>query len=543
MSGRRALKIIGVIILIFVLAAVYFLWHIVTGKVEHRAGEIGLTANEIAANGPFPGDLSLYANELACQEKLPTGYYPSLNGAEIADAHRSGIFPCATFTGSHTGPNKVFAWRGEDAYQSASYLNNRKPGEIYIAGGDVPPPNGPIGAGPFVAKADATTGKQIWRTYLANANVSNAWIANTNLNILPNGKIIEAWSNHISLLDPDTGLILRENVLPTGSTTAAIDANFKHVTIAPDGMLIVKDQTRPAGCTMQGTIAVMLCSEKGMKQGNSELLAVNPDTLEVIDAIELTQPSDVPHTVTMYEGKIAIYIGANSGAFRYLWDPKSKKLSQDSSWIPAVLQEGQTTPAAPSILGDWIVFQTNGLLSKKMASSIVAVSQKDAKKLTVVFPFGQLGKDEISFCPPKPTADPENSMIYSADIGRRKVAGIKIDQGTGEMKTAFVLDDATTGFQPLIGPKERRVLILSDVKSDIPDLPLMPMVATQRYKERVTWRDASTGKILAASDYFEPMGLNNLITPGFGGRVYYLSGKGILVLQVVPLPEQKRPTD
>jgi hypothetical protein len=533
MNATRGLKIAGAVIVILIAAIAYLVWPLIVKKTEHRVGEIGLTANEIAANGPIPGDVSLYAKELACQEKLQTGYYSSINGAELADGQRSGVYPCATFTGSYTGPNKVFAWRGADGYESASYLNNRKPGEIFIVGNDVPPLDGPIPAGPYVAKADATTGKQIWRTYLANANVEPAWIALINLNILPNGKIVEAWSNHIVLLDPDTGLILKENTLPTGPV-AAIDANFKHVTIAPDGTLILKDQTRPNGCTKQGTFAILPCLQQGMKEGNSELLAVNPDTLEVIDAIELPQPAIVPHSITMYEGKIAIYIGANSGGFRYFWDPKSKKLSQDTSWVPNVLQEGQSTPDAPSILGDWIIFQANGIGSKTVASSIVAVSQKDAKNVKVIFPFGQLKPGEMSFAPPKPETDPENSMIYSCDWGLRKVAGIKIDQTTGELKTAFVLDDITTGFQPLVGPPDKRVLIISDAKSNVPDLPPMDMLATQNYRERVTWRDAATGRILAASDYFEPMGGNNLITPGFGGRVYYLSGKGVVILQAVP---------
>jgi hypothetical protein len=532
MTKSAALKIIGLIVVVLLVAAAYLLWPLLTQKMEHRVGEIGLTSNEIAANGPLPGDVTLYAKELACQEKLITGYYPSINGAEVADAQRSNIFPCATFTGSFTEPNKVFAWRSEDDYVVASYLNNGKPGEIYIVGGSSPPYKGVMPAGPFVAKADAATGKQIWRTYLWNGNTSNAWIGNTNLNILPNGKIVESWSTHIVLLDPDSGLILRQNTLPSGSV-APDDANFKHVTVAPDGTLIVKDQTRPAGCKLQGTLAIMVCS-KEFKQGNSELLAVNPDTLEVLDAIELPQPSSVPHTVTVYDGKIAIYIGANSGGFRYFWDPKTKKLSQDTSWVPNVLKEGQTTPAAPSILGDWIVFQTDGAGSETVASTIVAVNQHDASKMSVIFPFGELKKGEWSFCPPKPEVDAENSMIYSADFGLGKVAGIKIDQATGELKTAFILDDITTGFQPLIGPPDKRVLLLSNVKSNVPGLHGKELLATHNYKEQVTWREASTGRILAQSDFFEPMGINNLITPGYGGRVYYMTAKGFIILQVVP---------
>jgi hypothetical protein len=208
----------------------------------------------VAANGPLPGDVNLYLKELACAEKTPTpGYFQSINGAELTDAQRRGLFTCATFTSSFSGPNKVYAWRSEDGYQGTSYLNNRKPGELYITGGDFPPVSGPIPAGPFIAKADATTGRQIWRTYLDNGNASGAWIANTNLNILPNGRIVTAWANKVVLLDGDTGLVLKQTTLPTGPTSVA-DANFKHVTIAPDGTVILKDQTRPTGCTLQQTL-------------------------------------------------------------------------------------------------------------------------------------------------------------------------------------------------------------------------------------------------------------------------------------------------
>ena len=44
-------------------------------------------SNLEAANGPIPGDVTLYADELACQQKIPTpGYFSSLNGAEISDS-------------------------------------------------------------------------------------------------------------------------------------------------------------------------------------------------------------------------------------------------------------------------------------------------------------------------------------------------------------------------------------------------------------------------------------------------------------------------
>lgn len=537
MTKSGIFKLVGLAVFAVLAIAVYLLlWPMISKKAEQRLDEIGLTSNEIAANGPLPGDVSRYASELACAQNLPTpGYYSSINGAELADAQRSGMFPCATFTGSFDGSNKVFARRSAVEYDTTSYINNRNPGELYISGGQAPPPKGTMPAGPFIAKADATTGREIWRTYLDNGNVSGAWIANTNLNILPDGRVVTAWQNKVALLDGDTGLILKVTTLPTGPTPS-IDASFKHLTIAPDGTLLLKDQTRPSGCKLQGTMAIIQCNEPGMKQGNSNLVAVHPDTLEVLDSIALPEPATVPHVITLFEGKIAIYIGVNSGALRYFWDPAAKKLSQDTSWVVKPMKQGQTTSDAPSILGDWIVLQTNGIGSETVASSIVAVHQKDPTRMQVIFPFGELKKGEWSWAPPKPQTDPENSMIYSADMGVGKVAGIKIDQATGEMKTVWVVDNTTNAFQPLIGPKGQRVMLLSNAKKNVENEPIKLALFTGNYKEQVTWRDAATGRIIAESDFFEPLSIGALITPGFGGRVYFPTGKGFITLQVMPDP-------
>jgi hypothetical protein len=335
------------------------------------------------------------------------------------------------------------------------------------------------------------------------------------------------------LLDGDTGLILKQNTLPTGPTPVT-DSNYKHLTIAPDGTVILKDQTRPSGCTLQGTIAIIKCAQEGMKQGNSQMVAVNPETLEVLDSIALPEPATVPHIISMFEGKIAIYVGVNSGALRYFWDPTTKKLSQDTSWVVKPMEKGQTTSDAPSILGDWIVLQTNGLGSDTVASSIVAVHQKDASKVKVIFPFGPLKSGEWSFAPPKPQTDPVNGMIYSADMGVGKVAGIKLDQATGEMKTVFVVDDMTNAFQPLIGPKDERVLVLSNMKGEIPKMGALLDALSGKYKEQVTWREAATGRVLAESDLFEPLTFNSLIVPGYGGRMYYPTDSGFITLQVRP---------
>ncbi len=512
----------------------------VSAPQAHPVTGSALLPGEAAANGPLPGDVSLYPRELDCCEGLSTpGYFTSLNGAEIADARRSGWFPCATFTGSFDGANRVYAWRSEDDYQGLTYICNRRPGELYLVGGDYPPPHGPVPPGPYIAKVDATTGGQLWRTYVDNANVSGRWIGNANLNILNNGTIPFSWSNQIVLLDADTGLVLKHNTLPSGEAENS-NVNYKHLTVAPDRTLILKCQTRPVGSTEQGTIAIITGVMAGLKQPNSHLVAVDPDTLEVLHHIPLPEPSSSPHIIDQFGGKIVIYVPLNSGMMRCTWNPATKKLSTDDAWRVRPMKPGQTTSTAGTIVGEWIAIQTNGAGSDTVASSIVVAHRDDSSRTQVIFPFGELKPGEWSFAPPKAGADPENNMIYSADMGVGKVAGIRINPDTGALKTAFVVDDATTTFQPVIGPRDRRVLLLTNAQKNDPRQPMKTAMFSGNYREQLTWRDAGTGRILAESDFLEPLTMNSLTTPGFGGRVYFPTDNGFYVLQA--LPEAPEPT-
>lgn len=537
----RAMTLLKASVLLTALTAGPALAQVSDAIAEVKARLEGPMSNLEAANGPIPGDVTLYAGELACQREIATpGYFPSLNGAEISDSERSGMFPCATFTGSHDGPNTVFAFRGIEDYPGISYINNRNPGELYIVGGEYPTKADPRMVGPYIAKADATTGRQIWRTYLDNLNVSDRWIANANLNILPDGNIAFAWSHFIALVDGDTGSILKVNTLPSGDAPIE-DVNFKHLTIAPDGTLILKDQTRPVGCTLQGTMAIIACARKGMTAPNSVLVAVDPTTLEVLDSLPLPEPAPSPHVITRQGDRIAIYMGLENSARRYFWDPATKKLSADETWVAHPLQEGQAALTAPTIIGDWIAVQTNGLFSDKKASSVVVIHKDDVGRVNTIFPFGELGIAEFSFAPPKNGADPENNMIYSADMGMKKVAGIRIDPETGALETAFVIDNITNTFQPVSGPADKRVLMLTNIKLPIEIEPIPLAVEKGNYTEQLTWRDAATGAILAESDFFEPLTINSLTTPGFGGRVYFptAEGRGFYILQPMPVAAGK----
>ena len=498
-----------------------------------------LTDNEKAANGPLPGDHTLVAEEHRGSASIASpGYYPSLSGAEISGADRSGCFPFASFSGSFSEPNQVFAWHSEDEYQGTTFLCTREPGELFLCGGNLPKAKPPVLPGPYVAKVDATTGRQIWRTYLENANVSGHWIGVNNLNVLANGLIVTSWSNQIALLDPDTGLIVRSAVLPSGKAPPC-DSHFKHLTVAPEGTLILKNQSRPAGVTDQGTMAMAKGVRKGMEMPPSIFVAVDARTLEVLDTAQLPELAATPHGITTLDGRIAIYTCATDYAYRCFWDPDAKTLTLDDSWKVPYLEDGQSTGDAPGIMGDWIVIQTNGI-GARVPSSVVAINQHDSTRMTSLTPFGPLKKLQMSLAPPKPCIDLENDMLYSADAGVGKVAGIRLDQETGEMTTEFTVDATTLTFQPLIGPKDQRVLVLSNMKGDIPKMSALLDVVSGKYKEQVTWREAATGHVLAESDFFEPLTFNSLIVPGYGGRLYYPTESGFSTLQVC---ERRRGTE
>ena len=59
--------------------------------------------------------------------------------------------------------------------------------------------------------------------------------------------------------------------------------------------------------------------------------------------------------------------------------------------------------------------------------------------MTVIFPFGPLKPGKWSFAPPKPQTDPENSMIYSADMGVGKVAGKEVATQTMERALPLII--------------------------------------------------------------------------------------------------------
>jgi len=80
-------------------------------------------------------------------------------------------------------------------------------------------------------------------------------------------------------------------------------------------------------------------------------------------------PGDVGLYAKELDCRNKIYIGMNESARRAFWDPATKKLSMDESWVIHPMQKGQTSATAPSLIGDWVGFQLNGIGSDTIAST------------------------------------------------------------------------------------------------------------------------------------------------------------------------------
>jgi hypothetical protein len=74
-------------------------------------------------------------------------------------------------------------------------------------------------------------------------------------------------------------------------------------------------------------------------------------------------------------------------------------------------------------------------------------------------------------------------MIYSPIWGGGKLRASRFDCATGELKTKFVLDNATSGFQPLYGAEGQGASwSFPTSRAMCQELSLLPMLATQNYQ-------------------------------------------------------------
>jgi hypothetical protein len=518
--------------------------------------------------------LSLLATSAFAGEDSNPPWFPSLQAFEHYDSGRSHVFSQAEFLGSFHRPNTVAVVRSaEGAYPSGyntSYLSEH---EAFIQGGSYGNVTNSIG--PFVAKFDPETLATVWYTQLRKTEEEGEWDYPGGMAIENDGSIYVVSGYRIFKVDSAHGSVVDTLVLPTlvhmrnnypdtpptydtFLTDDAVNTSYNGINALPDGTIVVKSLYRVAGCTLNGGQALLDCpNTRNVPQ--SVLITVNPHTMpmQIIDTITLLNPAGARPTITRYNGVDYVYLVENTSTpVRYA--VTNGILTFDASWQPpAVTNCGQQPGGSLIVMNEWIVGATNTVFATEPLT-VFAIHQGDASKYYAVQPFAN---DPIGpvlaaafknkapnggspLCPgvdPAATdlpavswadmsleADPENGLFYGVETLARKVAAFRITESG--IKTVWKQTQTTTEWATLIGPKEHRVWVGTDIPVD--EIP------GGNTTDRVVWRDARTGRKLARSERVPFMTQGSAVQPGYGGSMYFPGAEGMLI-KLTPAPVRR----
>jgi hypothetical protein len=482
-------------------------------------------------------------------------WYPSLQAFEHYNSGRSHVFTQARFRGSLDRRNKVAVVSSADgAYPSGynmSYLNEN---EAFIQGGSYGDVKNSIG--PFVAKIDPKTLETKWYTQLFNTADAKEWDYPGAMAIESDGMIYVVSGHSLYKVHPEDGHVIDTLPLPTMvymrnnyptlpaeyDTTLTDDSantSYNGINALPDGTIVVKSLYRVAGCDLDGGSALLKCPNSG-NVPRSNLISINPHTMQTIQIYTLPAPAPARPTITRYHGVDYVYLLENT-ALPVRYSVSHGIFTPDTSWNPpAVSNDGQEPGGSLIVMNDWIVGATNTVPATG-ALTTFAINQGDASKYYTLQPYkcdpvdpvlaaafataSPGNQPAISWADMSLEADPENGLFYGVETLARKVAAFRI--GDSGIETVWKKTQTTTEWATLIGPKEHRVWVGTDIPlNQIPGL---------NANDRVVWRDASTGRELARSVQVPVMTQGSAVQPGYDGSMYFPGATGTLV-RLTPAP-------
>ena len=250
-------------------------------------------------------------------------WFPSLMAFELLGL-QLGAYPpirAGSLRRILTGRNKVDARLARAIYPSGYNMVYLNPDEVFLYGGGYG--NIPNSTGAFVAKVDPDTLRQIWSRQLINTAVNGEWDYPGVAAILENGFLYVIYGYQLAKIDPRLGkLVAPPMVLPTGQGLPE-NTSFNGFDALADGTLIAKTLYRSAGCTVQGPTAILPPSMGGCPTNNapplpSILVSIDPQTLEVLDQIQLSQFVAGRPTTAHFQGRDYVYLTTPTTAIRYL---------------------------------------------------------------------------------------------------------------------------------------------------------------------------------------------------------------------------------
>lgn len=485
-------------------------------------------------------DPKVAQQEAACAAQQPNApWFRTLIPFEHAHIGRDSLSECAQFTGSMTGPNVVEAHPTKGLYYAQFDIATRHQNDLYVYGGGSGDANPPA-LQAFIAKVEPGTMKQIWRTHLSDARKNNELHVSGAVDVMADGNLVAISDHTLYKLDGTTGKILLKKDMPTGESPLN-DSAFNGIDAFPDGTIVVRSLNRPVGCTLNGySAAGFKCPGAPDSAKPSIIGTVDPKTFKVLSWTQLKGNVLGRVTTSRHQGHDYAYVTTPTQLFRYVWDGRTIK--QDTAWGPITYaKSGQTQAGAPVIMGDWVVMSTNGTASK-VPLSVIAIHQGNAARMTRMDPTPKLKPGEYSYYYAKVSADPVNNWIYVMDFGLGTASAI--DFRNGRMSLAWKVKQRTNSYITLIGPPDKRVFVSANARSKETDpTKYNPGPVGVNYMDQIQWRDARTGKLLAASDFYAPATSAGTVPPGYGGLIYNIlhDGHGV-ALKVRPAAKNGKPS-
>jgi hypothetical protein len=338
-----------------------------------------------------------------------------------------------------------------------SYLNENA---AFIQGGSYGDVKGSIG--PFVAKVDAETLAPVWYTQLVNTVETGEWDYPGAMAIENNGYVYVVSGYRIFKVDPADGHVVDTLRLPTlvqmrnnypnrpptydpNLTENAVTTSYNGINALPDGTIVVKSLCRQAGCPLNGPSTVLQCPESGNVPA-SNLISVNPKTMQIIQNITLLAPAPARPTITRYPGVNYVYLLENtSNPVRY--SVSNGMFTLHTSWTPPAAinpNSGQTPGGSLIVMNDWIVGATNTVPATG-ALTMFAINQGDASMYYSVQPYlhdpvapelAAVFSPAVSWADMSLEADPENGLFYGVETLARSEQVPYMTQGSPAMVAA-----------------------------------------------------------------------------------------------------------
>jgi len=471
-------------------------------------------------------------------------WYPSLMASEAYDSGRSRLFEKANFTGSFDQPNVVDVLTSpENVYLTPYNVVYQNADAMFVYGGGYGDQGG---MGAFVAKVDSTTLEKIWFTQLIHIDTGpppppgTPWDYPGVVGLLKDGLLYVIYGNQLTKLDPRDGRVVLSTQLPTNTNGLYPpgDTAYNGFVALPDGTIIAKTVYRRLGCTEQGFSAFLKCSNPELVP-NSILVAIDPEHLTKLDQIEIPAFTVGRVTSSRFGGTDYIYVPGPKFVYRFIF--ANGRFTQDTQWGPVQYNDdgsGQTPASALVVMNDWVVFTTNGATVQQACLSasppctspwltVWAINQANSSKQFKRQPFANMFPPPptpgpppvsypLSFAPSAPTVDPLRNRIFVFDAGPGKLAALDLEPNGWQV--TWMVGQRTTEFMALIGPRNRRVLVTTEIPEGEP-------LQTNSINY-VVWREAEGGRQLAISDQLEPILSGTMVEPGYAGRMYYLGKSG-----------------